>query len=204
MITLIHGAYKAFTTYNKKNAFTVSYENLIISTMNKINEGEMEQCKTIIRTVFYIYCIPSMILISVINRKFNVDFPLPIPIIFSFFIAMYGFLNIKNFTEIKTKMLQLIKYATILFIPVLFSALIFNFYLQFLACCYVGILLAFSSIILIAYVSFISGNFWVLVAKKIVKHSLSKQNKINVLVLQLELLFGIPIVLSVFFFFIKG
>lgn len=93
MISLIHWIYKAFTTYNMENAFTISYENLIIRTMNQINESEKEECKSIVRTVFFIYCIPYLLLISEINRKFHVDFSIPGSIVFSFLIAMYGFLS---------------------------------------------------------------------------------------------------------------
>lgn len=204
MITLVHRVYKTFTTYNMENTFTISYENLIIRTMNQVNESEKEECKSIVRTVFFIYCIPYLLLISAINRKFNVDFSIPGSIVFSFLIAMYGFLSKKSFNEIRRKMLQAILFTTVFFIPLLFLKQLFSINLHLLTSVYIGIVLAFTLIILFAYTSFISGNFWVIVAKRIVKHSLSKQSKINVLVLQLELLFGVPLILSIIFSLIKG
>lgn len=196
--------YKAFTAYNIRNTFTVSYENLIINTMNKINEGEKEECKSIIRTVFFIYCAPYIVLGSLLKSKFNIDYPMSDAIILVFFIAMYGFLDIRNFTEIKTKMVQLMKCATFIFTATLFLSIEYNINLQLLTKVYIGALLAFALIILFAYISIISGNFWVIVAKKIVKHSLSKENKINVLVFQLGLFIEIPILLSAILRYIKG
>lgn len=193
MIPVIHSIYKTCNTFGIKNVFTNLYENVVLSTMNHIDEADIEECKSVIRYIFFIQTIPYFLLFSFLNKQFRLNYPVPMSIVVLFLLAVYGFVSNKVYKDVLARMKLFIKIATSIFVIGIVFTLVSHFNFAFLFFIYVIVLLCFGAIILLFYSSLITSDFLVIIAKKIVKYSLKKEQKINVLVSLINLIFWTPV-----------
>ena len=184
--------------------FTRFYENFVINLMEQISNSDVEVCKDIIRKICLFHAVSFIVLISFLNRKLDVNFPIPTLTLAIFLMSVYAFYSFKAYSNIKSRMALFIKICTVLFVIAAITMYHFNLNIGRLSIIYAGIIIVFGAIMLYNEISFYVSKFIVMVIKKIAKYSLSKTNKINLFVHLLQIVFEIPLWIYILTAYFKG